>query len=447
LNVRAELDALFAEALAAVHGARAVERSLRARDPGDLRWTLLAAGKAACAMAEGARAALGERIRAGLVVTKDGCARAVPGCEVHEAAHPLPDARGVAAAERALDWARALGPGDGLLVLLSGGASALWTAPVAGVSLAAKAETTELLLRAGVDIEGLNAVRRALSRIKGGGLARACTAERLVTLAVSDVAGDPPATIGSGPTAPERPSAGRALAVLRDAGIAPAFPAAVRAQLEARAQAEQAGACEHARQALRRAQRAEGERSSSGSPRADDEYRVVASLDEAIEAACRAARARGLAVHRFEARLAGEARALARTLAEAARRARAAGADLLVAGGEPTVVVRGSGTGGRAQELALAFAVETAGEAQVAGLFAGTDGSDGPTNAAGAYVDGALLARGAALGLDAEAALARNDSHTYLRATRSLVTTGPTDTNVTDLALIRLGCSAGSRIR
>jgi glycerate-2-kinase len=316
-------------------------------------------------------------------------------------------------------------------VLLSGGASALWTAPVAGVSLAEKAATTELLLRAGVDIEGLNAVRRALSRIKGGGLARACGAERLLTLAVSDVAGDPPATIGSGPTAPERPSAGRALAVLRDAGIAASLPAAVRAQLEARAQAEQTGAREHA----------------SGSPRSHDEYRVVASLDEAIEAVCRSALARGLAGHRFEARLAGEARALARTLAEAARRARAAGADLLVAGGEPTVVVRGRGVGGRAQELALAFAVETAGDAQLAGLFAGTDGSDGPTNAAGAYVDPALLARGAALGLDAEAALAQNDSHTYLRATRSLVTTGPTDTNVTDLALIRLGCSAGSRIR
>ena len=376
MSERAALEAIFGEALSAVHGGRAVERSLRERDPGDLRWTLLAAGKAACAMAEGARAVLGERIRAGWVVTKDGCARSVAGLDVREAAHPLPDARSAAAAEHALEVARSLGPGDGLLVLLSGGASALWAAPVPGVSLAAKSETTSLLLRAGVDIEGLNAVRRALSRIKGGGLARACAADRLLTLAVSDVADDRPTTIGSGPTAPACASPARALEVVRAAGVAAALPSAVRAHLEA--SAEQAVAV-----------------ASCHEP-APAEYRVVASLAQGLDAAGRAAAARGLEVHRFEARLEGEARELARTLAAAARRARATGADLLIAGGEPTVVVRGSGTGGRAQELALAFALETAGDAQLAGLFAGTDGSDGPTDAAGAYVDPELLARGVA---------------------------------------------------
>jgi glycerate-2-kinase len=422
VSARAQLREIFSAALAAAEASRAVERGLGRLDhelpAGPL--VLLAAGKAACPMAEGALRVLGERIEHAEIATKDGHGYPVGRWLAAEASHPLPDARGVQAAERALE--RASGsPALPLLVLLSGGASAIWTAPAQGLSLRDQQETTSLLLRSGADIAALNTVRKHLSRIKGGSLARAAGGRALCTLAISDVAGDVPEVIGSGPTVPDPTRFADALSVVRDAGIAQALPPAVREHLEAGARGERA------------------ETPKPGDPCfARVRYAVVASLADALDGARRAAEARGLRWLSLGAQLYGEARELGSELAAAARVGRVDGVELLVAGGEPTVTVRGRGVGGRAQELALAFARAIAGERGIHALFAGTDGSDGPTDAAGAFADGSLVDRARGLGLDPDAALAANDSHALLARTGDLFATGPTRTNVTDLALIRI---------
>ena len=398
---------LFHAGLRAVDGCAAVERSLRDDDPGGSRWTVIAAGKAACAMAEGARAALGARIVRGLCVTKQAHGRSLPGFEVREAAHPVPDHRGEQAAAEALSMAGELGESDALLCLLSGGASALLVSPVAGVSLSEKRTVTDLLLRSGVDITALNTVRRRLSRIKGGGLARAASPARVLTLAVSDVAGDRPEAIGSGPTAADPTGHADALEVLGRAGIVDHVPPAVLAHLRGADPAQ---------------------------PSQGGEYRVVASLEGALRAIEREARARGRRVRSPGRVLDADVRVCASDLLR--RIAEHDDADLLLAGGEPTVVVRGDGRGGRAQELALAFALSLDPDSPATALFAGTDGSDGPTDAAGAIVDAGTRQRAADAGLDAADHLARNDSHPLLAASGDLIVTGPTGTNVGDLALI-----------
>ncbi len=422
MTARTELVEIFRAAIDAVHAGHAVERALRGmtlRDP----VFLLGAGKAACAMAAGARHVLGNRIDSGLVVTADGCDEAVPGIEVRVAAHPLPDARGLAAAEEALAFARRTPLDATLLLVISGGASALWPAPVAGISLDAKRRVTDLLLRSGVPIADLNAIRKHLSRIKGGGLARARAAGPVLSLLVSDVSGDGVDAIGSGPTAPDPTLYSDALEVLRDAVGLEAVPPEVREHIEAGV----AGRVPE-------------------TPKVGDrcfdavEHHVVARLAVALGAAVDAGRARGLAV-RLGERLQGEARELAPGLATRARSLRGFAPALLVAGGEPTVHVHGSGRGGRAQELALAFAIEIDGEDGIAALFAGSDGCDGPTDAAGAVVDGTTAARARALGLDPRDHLERNDSYPLLLATGDLLVTGPTHTNVTDLALVRTAAS------
>jgi glycerate-2-kinase len=366
-------------------------------------------------MAEGAVAVLDARIRDGKVSTPDGYGRPVANLTVNEAAHPVPDARSVTAASEALAFAEGLGPDDVLLVLISGGASSLWTAPVEGVPLEDKQTATEQLLRAGVDISQLNTVRKHLSRIKGGGLALRAHPARVVTLVISDVRGDRLDTIGSGPTAPDPTIFGEALAVL------PAeAPESIRTHLQEGAAGRRRETPKPGEAAFERV-----------------EYRCVATLDDALAASVRAAERRGLRVWSLGPCLYGEAREEARFLAQRVDTARDRGVDLVVAGGEPTVTVRGSGRGGRAQELALAFSMEVAGE-PVAALFAGTDGADGPTDAAGASVDGQTVARARSLGLDPADHLTRNDAYPLFDRLGALLRTGPTDTNVTDLALIRL---------
>jgi hydroxypyruvate reductase len=417
---RALLEQLFRAALDAVDGERAVARALSADAADDRPLFAVGAGKAACAMAQGAVSALRERLGGGLVVTRDGYGFEVARFEVLEAAHPLPDARGAAAAERTLERLRTLDPAADLLVLLSGGASALWTAPVAGVALAEKRELTDRLLRAGAPIEALNAVRKHLSRIKGGGLARAAGGRRVLTLALSDVAGDRLDVIGSGPTAPDPSTYADALDALERFRVE--VPASIRHHLTAGA------AGRHP------------ETPGPGDPLFERvEHRIVAALGDAIQGAADAAAARGLGASVLGRVLEGEARDCAERLAKRARSHTGGNLQLLVGGGEPTVTVRGAGRGGRAQELALAFALAIEGASGIAALFAGTDGSDGPTDAAGAIVDGSSVARARAAGLDPRAHLDRNDSHPLLAATGDLLVTGPSRTNVTDLALIALG--------
>ncbi len=421
MSARELLVGVHTAALKAVHAGTAVERALAAIDPPRV-CTVLGAGKAACAMARSAAQVLGSGVVGSLVVTKDEHSFPIPRLEVIEASHPIPDARSVDAAERALQLARGLGDADVLLALISGGASALWCAPAPGVTLKEKRDITQQLLAAGAEISEINAVRKHLSRIKGGGLLEAALPARVLTLAVSDVAGDRPDHIGSGPTVPDPTSFADALAVLRDRGVEESVPEAVRRHLERGA----AGEC--------------AETLKPGAVPDDRfEFRVVAALEDALEAARVEADSRGQRTRLLGAILYGEARELARSLAARARSLRNEGGGLLIAGGEPTVRVRGAGRGGRCQELALAFALELGGARGITALFAGTDGSDGPTAAAGAFADPGTLERAAARGLDARAHLEGNDSHSLLSASGDLYVTGPTQTNVSDLALIHIG--------
>jgi glycerate-2-kinase len=410
------LLAHYRAALEAVHSGRAVERALPG-EIGDARAVrVLAVGKAACAMAQASARVLAGRLRGGLVHTCEGHARPVPGFEVREAGHPLPDARSLAAADAALGLASALAPDETLLVLVSGGASALWCAPAAGLDLADKRAATDALLRSGAAIGELNAVRKHLSRIKGGWLARAAGEARVLTLAVSDVRGDRPDTIGSGPTWPDESTYADALGVLERHALLERVPAAVRAHLEL------------------------GTRGRVPETPGSDElsagrFRVVAALGDALAAAAADARVRGTEVLELGACLYGRVDLLA---SELAARVRAARDVLLVAGGEPDVAVRGPGRGGRCQELALRLALELEGEPGWLALCAGSDGADGPTDAAGALVDPGSLARARTQGLDERDCLARSDSHALLSASGDLLRTGPTDTNVADLVLIRV---------
>jgi glycerate-2-kinase len=338
---------------------------------------------------------------------------------MREAGHPLPDARSVAAAAEALDLAAGAAPPAQLLVLLSGGASAIWCAPAAGLTLADKLATTDALLRSGAEIAELNSVRKHLSRIKGGRLALAAGTRELLTLAISDVRGDHPDQIGSGPTVADPTRYADALDVLRRHGIASQVPVAVRSHLEAGA----AGAREETPKSI-----------------GHGRFRVVASLAQALEAAVERARALGRRVSNEGAFAYGEVGEVARDLAQRVRRAARAGVEVLVGGGEPVVRVRGPGRGGRAQELALRLALELDGEPELAfsALCAGTDGSDGPTDAAGGLVDAHTLERAARRGLAARAALERSDSYALLDAAGALLRTGPTQTNVADVVLVRV---------
>lgn len=387
------------------------------------RVLLVGAGKAAAGMARGALEVLGDRVAGGTLTVPDGTVADLPGIEVWKAAHPVPDTRGLAGAVAALETARAAGADDLVLCLLSGGASALWPAPPAGVSLSDLRAVTDALLRAGAPIGEVNTVRRHLSRIAGGWLARAAAPARLLTLAVSDVVGSPPEAIGSGPTVPDPTTFHDALEVLRAREVA--APAAVLAHLQRGEAGEAPETAKPGDPAFRRAS-----------------FHLVARNRDALEAAAREAERLGYRATVLGDDLEGEAREVAAQVAALAWGAHAEGdvrpaAYLL--GGETTVTVRGAGKGGRNQELALAAALEIEGEPGVVVAAVGTDGRDGPTGAAGGMVDGESVARARAAGVEPRDALARNDAHASLRASGDLVVTGPTGTNVNDLVLVLVG--------
>jgi glycerate-2-kinase len=309
-----------------------------------------------------------------------------------------------------------------LLLLVSGGGSALFTAPADGITLEEKQETSRLLMEAGADIFQLNTVRKHLSKAKGGGLAAISHPARLITLAISDVPGDRPDVIASGPAYPDPTSFGDAVSVLLRLGIAARVPAAVRERL------------------VRGAAGAYAETPKPGNQIFALVTTAIAARNrDAVEAAARAARQIGLKVHILDDQLCGEARQAGRRLAEAAleeRKRLAPGERIcLISGGETTVRVTGKGKGGRNQELALAFALALAGEPGITLLSAGTDGIDGPTDAAGGIVDGNTIAVAKAAGLDAEQFLTDNDSYTLLERCAGLLKTGPTRTNVMDLQI------------
>lgn len=428
---RAELESIFREALEAVDGADCVRRAVTGEGaglalagrplPADARIVMLAVGKAAAPMARAFEARAGARLAVGLAVTKDGYGLPLSRARLRETAHPVPDARSERAAGEALELVAATREEDVLCVLLSGGASSLLACPAEGLSAADLAVTTRLLLEAGADIGELNTVRKHLSAVAGGRLARCAGAGRIEVMALSDVPGDRIDVIGSGPFAADPSTYGEALDVLERRCLADAVPEAVLAHLRAGAR---------------------GAREETPKPGDAGLARVrttlLATNRTAVEAAARAAARRGLRAQVVSRPLAGEAREEAGRLVGLARALRPAEPCLLVAGGETTVTVRGPGRGGRSQELALAAAIALEGGPPTALLAAGTDGSDGPTDAAGAYADEGTLRRGRRAGADARQALARNDSYAFFAAEGGLFVSGPTGTNVMDLALLRV---------
>lgn len=427
MDLREDARACLAAALAGVDPAAAVGRCLaregaelvlrdrdgreRARHAGPV--VVVGAGKAVVAMARAATRVVPPDT-AGICVAPHGTSASdLAAIELRTAAHPVPDTAGVRATEAVLDAVGRAGPDTLVLVLLSGGASALLVAPADGLSLADKQAVTRDLVTAGAEIGALNAVRKHCSRVKGGGLARAAAGARACwTLVLSDVVGDDPATIGSGPTVPDPTTHADALATLARYRVE--APLAVRDHL------------------VRGAAGATPETMKAGDPAAGGIVVVAAGNADAVAAAARAAATRGYAVREWPHPLAGDAAAEGRALAAALRGER--GPIALIAGGEPTVRAVGDGVGGRAQHLALAAAVDLAGLPAVL-LAAGTDGVDGPTDAAGACVDGGTVERLCAAGIDPASALASTDSHRALEASGDLVRTGPTGTNVADVVV------------
>ncbi len=407
------LRALFDAALGAVAAERCVPPHLPEPPPG--RTVVVGAGKAAAAMARAVEAHWPGEI-SGVVVTRYGHAAPTRAIEVIEAAHPVPDRAGRAAARRILDLASGLGADDLLLCLVSGGGSALLALPAADVSLEDKQAVNRALLNAGATISEMNAVRKHLSAIKGGRLAAAAAPARVVALMISDVPGDDPSVIASGPTVADPTTFADARAVLARFGIEP--PAAVAARLRG----------------------AGDETPKPGDARlARAETRVIATPGDALEAAAARARAAGFTPLILGDSLEGEAREVGRDHARLARRAMRHGEPVappcaILSGGETTVTVRGGGRGGRNAEFLLAFAADDPGD--VYAIACDTDGIDGSEDNAGAIVTPDTLARAARLGLDARARLADNDAHGFFAALGDLVVTGPTLTNVNDFRAI-----------
>lgn len=391
--------------------------------PADGRVFVLSVGKAAHAMAARAESLLAERVSGGLVVTKDGHAGALERLEGCEAGHPLPDARSEQAARVALQRVGALHPDDVLLVLLSGGASALTACPAPGLTIADLVASTDVLLASGADIEEMNTVRKHLSDFSGGRLARAAGCRRICVLAVSDVPGDALEVIGSGPCVPDSTGYGDALDVIARRDANGRMPARVISHLELGAAGESAETRELQAAGFEQAR-----------------HTIVASNAGARKAAVQAIRSQGAKPIDLGSTLSGEAREAALRLLARARAERADGPVCLVVGGETSVTFREAGRGGRNQEFALAASLSLAqqGDADIAVLAAGTDGTDGPTDAAGAFVDSGTVARGRERGVDAAAALAAHDSYTFFAAEGGALMTGPTGTNVMDLVLIEV---------
>lgn len=402
-----DMLAITKQALLAVQPGQAVRRALadHSFQPGRIR--LVAVGKAAWAMAEAAVQVLGSRIETGIVITKYGhCAGALPGILCREAAHPVPDAAGFAATREALEMVSGLTEEDNILFLLSGGASALFEAPL--VEPEELQAVTEKLLAAGCDISQINTVRKRLSGVKGGRFAQRCAPAQVFTVALSDVVGDAVDVIASGPTCPDHSTCAQA----REIAERYALPLSPRGWelLE-----------EETPKELK-----------------NTEIQVTGSVRELCAAASDAAAALGYRPVLLTDCLGCEAREAGAFLASIAAMNRKCGEKLaFLAGGETVVHLRGTGMGGRNQELALAASKGIRGLS--AAVFSlGSDGTDGPTDAAGGYVDGDSWDTMLAAGVQPEMALQENDSYRALKAVGGLIMTGPTGTNVNDVAVVLL---------
>lgn len=437
-DLRQDADRILEASLKAVDPYAAVAAALRLEGDrlrvGEKVWNLsnfdrviaVGAGKAGAPMAQALEDVLGPRLNAGLVVVKDEHTAPTKVVELMEASHPVPDQRGVAAGQRLAELlAEEAGPRTLVFCLLSGGGSALMVSPAHGISLTDKQQTTRLLLACGADIGEINAIRKHLSQLKGGNLARLAHPSPVISLIVSDVVGDRLDVIASGPTVGDLSTWQEVAAILDRYRIRAEIPETVRQRLEA---------------GLR------GEIPDTPKPGQADlagvTNLVVASNFQALTAAANQAQKLGYSPLILSSSIEGETKDVARLHAALAQEVLRSGHPLpppccLISGGETTVNLgQEFGQGGRNQEFVLAAAEDVAGLEGVLLFSAGTDGTDGPTDAAGGYCDGSTIARGLAQGLKAADHLARHDAYPYLAALGDLIITGPTRTNVMDVRFV-----------
>ena len=411
------LRALFDHAVAAVQPAHCLAPHLPSPPAG--RTIVVGAGKAAAAMA----AALEDHWPgelAGLVVTRDGHKVPTRRIEVVEAAHPVPDARGQAAAARMLALVQDLEPEDLVICLMSGGGSALLSLPAPGLTLADKQQVNRALLLSGATIAEMNCVRKHLSAIKGGRLARACYPARIATLVLSDIPGDDPALVASGPTFPDSSTCADALAVVARHGLR-LDPRVMACLSDPGNETPKPGAACFDRHA----------------------GHLIASARHALDSAAQHAIGQGWAVHILSDSIEGEARDIALMHAAIVRQVAGRGQPfarpcLILSGGETTVTMRGQGRGGRNTEFLLALAIALDGMPGVHAMAADTDGIDGTQDNAGAFIDPSTLERAHAAGIAPKALLDGNDAYSFFAALGDLLVTGPTLTNVNDLRAIAI---------
>jgi glycerate 2-kinase len=432
---RQNAKAVFNAALEASDPAAAIRRHLRLEK--EILWAgerlydlsqhshvyLIGAGKAAAKMALALEELLGERLACGLVIVKPGYTVPLRTMEMVEAGHPIPDQIGIDATQTIIRLLRRVGDKDLVLCLVSGGASALLCCPIEGLSLHEKQKTTEVLLNCGAKIQEVNAIRKHISQVKGGRLAELAYPATVVCLILSDVIGDSIENIGSGPTAPDSSSFMDCLSIVDRYGIATMIPRPVKKLLERGAAGEIAETPKPGASIFAKVQNL-----------------IVGNNQLALSGAKQKAESLGYKTVMLSSSIEGEARKVAIDHARVAK-------DLLhdpsvgrrgciISGGETTVRVQGDGLGGRNQEFALAAAIELEGTEGAVMLSGGTDGTDGPTDAAGGIVDGTTVRRAREKGLDAREYLRRNDSYSFLKAVDDLLMTGPTLTNVMDVRLV-----------
>jgi hydroxypyruvate reductase len=438
-KLRDDAMAIFQSALSAVDPEEAVRRHLRIEGETLLlegrrydlsaceRILVVGAGKAVAPMAKALEEMLGDRIDSGVLVVKDGHGLPLQKIRVREASHPVPDERGVAGTLEILKLLEGAGPRDLVLFLISGGGSALLIAPAEGIRLADKQATTRSLLACGATIHEINTIRKHLSRAKGGQLARAAHPARVLSLILSDVVGDDLDAIGSGPTVPDRSSFQDTLEIFKRYEIWDRIPAPVRERV---------------------AQGVEGalpETPKPGDPAFDGCAQVlVGSCLRALTAASESAERLGYRSLILSSKVEGEAREVAKALAAVGKEVLSSGHPLtppacILTGGETTVTLQGDGRGGRNQEFVLAGALALDGTNRVVVLAGGTDGTDGPTDAAGALADGLTIRRAKALGMDPHAFLKRSDAYHFFKPLDDLIITGPTRTNVMDVYMLLIG--------
>jgi len=391
------------------------------------RILVVGAGKAGAPMAKALEDLLGERIAGGMIVVKEGHSLPLKHVRVHEAGHPVPDERGIRGAEDILALVKQAGQRDLILCVISGGGSALLVAPAEGVTLADKQEVTRLLLACGADIHEINTVRKHLSRAKGGGLARYAYPATVVSLILSDVVGDDLNVIASGPAVPDTSTFGDTRDVFSKYDIWHKLPQSVKTRIQ---------------------QGLAGD--IADTPKAgDDVFRkccseLVGTNIQALIAAAKEARGQGYHPLILSSTVEGEAREVVKMFAAFAKEVRNSGHPVpapacILCGGETTVTIQGQGKGGRNQEFALASALIIDGMQNIVVLSGGTDGTDGPTDAAGAIADGRTRARARAKSLDALDFLQRNDAYNFFQPLDDLIITGPTRTNVSDVYLVLVG--------